>query len=270
MPPTGKSKTPEEFWRALLTGGDTDIPLREARNMFGFLPGHTRCKFCNAPFDGAFAPVLRLVGRGPSRLTTQFCEQCQELAQKHIGGAEVEVTLLFADVRGSTTLGEQMSPVEFSQLISRFFSATSHVLLDTHAWVDRLVGDQVIGMYLPYFVGPRDVNIAIDAARKLLHVTGHGQAAGPWIAVGVGIHRGTAFVGTVGSQDGVTDITVLGDIANVSARLSSAARAGEILVSEDAYQRTGLSQAVEQRSLELKGKSAPMAVRVLTCGVPVS
>lgn len=258
-----KDKTPEEFWRDLLTGATTDIPIREARHVFSLLPAHARCKFCNAPFDGMFAPVLRMAGRGPSRLTLQFCEQCQALAQQHIGGAEVEVTLLFADVRGSTRLGEQMKPAEFSQLISRFFAASSRALLDTHAWVDRLVGDQVIGMYLPYFVGPNHVQTAISAARQLLHATGHAEAGGPWIEVGVGVHSGTAFVGTVGSRDGVTDITVLGDVANVAARLSSAARTGEILVSEEAFRSAGLTDAFDQRSLELKGKSQPMMVRVI-------
>ncbi len=259
----GRAKTPEAFWRDLLTGATPDIPLREVRHIFSFLPGHPRCKFCNAPFDGVFAPLLRLVGRGPSRLTLQFCEQCQAVAQEHIGGAEVELTLLFADVRGSTRLAEEMKPAEFSQLISRFFTASSRVLLDTHAWVDRLVGDQVIGMYLPYFVGPNHVQTAIGAARQLLHDTGHAAVGGPWIEVGVGIHSGTAFVGTVGSREGVTDITVLGDVANVAARLSSAARTGEILVSEEAFRGAGLTDAFDQRSLELKGKSQPMLVRVV-------
>ena len=244
------------------------MPLRESRVILGALPGHARCKFCNAPFDGAWAPILRIVGKGPSRLTQEFCQQCQVLATQHIGGAEVELALLFADVRGSTTLGERMRPGEFSQLIGRFFSASSHVLLDTHAWVDRLSGDQVVGMYLPYFVGAHHVRVAIEAAKELLHVTGHDEPGEPWIKVGVGIHCGTAFVGTVGSKDGVTDITVLGDVPNVTARLSSAARAGEILISEDAFKRAGLADALEQRSLELKGKSQPMTVHVLRPSAP--
>ena len=57
---------------------------------------------------------MRVIGRGPSRLTSQFCKQCQVTASKFIGGAEIEVTLLFADVRGSTSLAEQMSTSEFS------------------------------------------------------------------------------------------------------------------------------------------------------------
>jgi len=126
----------------------------------------------------------------------------------------------------------------------------------------------VVGIFLPYFVGPKHVQAAVDAARKLLHVTGHGEPGGPWIEVGVGVHYGTAFVGTVGSKDGVTDITVLGDIPNVTARLSSAAAAGEILISDEAYKRAGLPEILELRSLELKGKSEPFSVRVLRQAVP--
>lgn len=260
---TRKIRTPEEWWRGLLTGEDRAMPLRESRLILGALPGHARCKFCNAPFDGAFAPVLRLVGKGPSRLSQEFCQQCQSLATQHVGGAEVELALLFADVRGSTKLGERMRPAEFSQLIGRFFTATSHVLLDSHAWVDRLVGDQVVGMYLPFFAGPHYVRVAIEAAGELLRATGHYSPGGPWVEVGVGVHSGTAFVGTVGSEDSVTDITVLGDVANTTARLSSAAAAGEILISEEACQRAEVTGAMEQRSLELKGKSQPMNVYVL-------
>jgi adenylate cyclase len=161
-----------------------------------------------------------------------------------------------------------MKPAEFSQLIGRFFSASSHVLLNTHAWVDRLAGDQVIGMYIPYYVGLHHERTAINAAQALLHATGHDEAGGPWIEVGVGVHCGTAFIGTVGSPDGATDITVLGDVPNVAARLSSAASAGEILISEDAYRKVDPSLAGEKRLLDLKGKSQPMTVHVLKPSAP--
>ena len=268
MPRTQKARTPEEWWRGLLTGENRELPLRESRYVFSMLPGRARCKFCTAPFDGPWAPLMRLLGKGPSRLTHQFCKQCQSLATQHVGGAEIELALLFADVRGSTRLGEQMKPAEFSQLIGRFFSASSHVLLDSHAWVDKLVGDQVIGMYIPFFAGPDHVHTAIDAAKELLHATGHDDPAGPWIEVGVGVHSGSAFIGTVGSIEGATDITVLGDVPNVAARLSSAAGTGEILISEHAYKSAELLGALEQRSLELKGKSQPMTVYVLKPSTP--
>ena len=166
-------------------------------------------------------------------------------------------------MRGSTSLAEQMSPSEFSLLISRFFAVTSKVLLRTHAWVDRLVGDQVVGMYIPYYTGHNHQGAAIGAAKDLLRRTGHDDDAGPWIPLGVGVHTGISFVGTVGSHDSATDITVLGDAPNVAARLSSAAGPGEILISEDTYTGTGLELDLEKRTLELKGKSEPLAVRVL-------
>jgi adenylate cyclase len=180
-----------------------------------------------------------------------------------LGGAELELTLLFADVRGSTKLGEQMKTTEFSQLISRFFSVSSHVLLNSGAWLDKLVGDQVIGIYVPYFVNHQPEQVALDTAKKLLHATGHDSPEGPWIQLGVGLHSGPTFVGAVGSPNGAIDITVLGDVANVAARLSSAAAAGEILVSEKVAKKSHLPTNVEKRSLELKGKSEPMQVSVL-------
>jgi adenylate cyclase len=172
--------------------------------------------------------------------------------------------LLFADVRGSTSLAEKMSASEFSQLISRFFGVASKVLLRSRAWLDRLVGDQVIGMYIPFYVGESHQRAAVEAGKDLLRLTGHDEPDGPWIPLGVGLHSGTAFVGTVGSSDGATDITVLGDVPNVAARLSSAAGPGEILMSDDIYSTAGLVSDLEERTLELKGKSEPLAVRVLS------
>jgi len=156
-----------------------------------------------------------------------------------------------------------MSPSDFSVLISRFFAVTSKALLRSRAWVDRLVGDQAIGMYIPYYVGEDHERAAIEGAKDLLRRTGHADAGGPWIPLGGCIHSGVAFVGTVGSADGATDITVLDDAPNVAARLSSAAAPGEILISDGSYKKAGLDPSLEERTLNLKGKSEPPSVRVL-------
>jgi adenylate cyclase len=171
--------------------------------------------------------------------------------------------MLFADIRGSTTLAERMSPAEFGKLISRFFAVASDVIINSQALLDRLVGDQVIGLYLPGFAGQEHKSLAIQAAQELLRATGHGSAAGPWIPVGVGIHTGVAFVGSVGDAGIATDITVLGDAANTAARLSSNAAAGEILISENAVDSDLKTEHLETRRLELKGKSQPVNVYVL-------
>ncbi len=173
--------------------------------------------------------------------------------------------MLFVDARGSTTLAEQMSATEFSRLMNRFYTAATEVLIKTDAFIDKLVGDEVIGLYVPLFTGPNHARAAVQAAQELLRVTGHSDKKGPWLPVGVGVHTGIAFVGTVkGAEHTVSDITALGDNVNITARLASQAGAGEALISDAAYAAAGLNLGtLEQRQLELKGKSESVSIRVL-------
>jgi adenylate cyclase len=203
-----------------------------------------------------------LTGRDVSTMSPNYCDMCETFARTHPGGAEIELTLLFADVRGSTTLAEQMRASEFGRLMNRFYGAANRVLIDSDALIDKLVGDEVIGLYLPFL--ENGAASAIQAARDLLAATGHGDPDGPWVDVGAGVHTGTAYVGAVGSDETVTDLTALGDTVNVTARLSSLARGGEILISDDAFAVAGLDLGpLERRELELKGRGAPLGVRVL-------
>ncbi len=95
-------------------------------------------------------------------------------------------------------------------------------------------------------------------------MTGHDDPDGPWVPVGAGVHTGNAFFGTVGSNEGVTDVTALGDAVNASARLASAAATGELLVSEAAISAAQWDvYGLEERDLELKGRSESMKVRVI-------
>jgi len=204
-----------------------------------------------------------MIGKGPSSLTPQLCNQCYGLTSQHIGGTEVELTMLFADVRGSTPLAASMSPMAYSALISRFFGVANEVFIRSDALLNRLVGDQVIGLYVPGFAGSNHPGKAIHAAQKLLHETGHDSPDGPWLPIGVGIHTGVAFLGSVGSYEQAVDIAVLGDPPNVTARLSSSAAIGEILIGEQAYAPDLNLEGLEKRQLSLKGKSQPINVSVM-------
>jgi adenylate cyclase len=158
-----------------------------------------------------------------------------------------------------------MSPTEFSKLINRFYNTSTQVMIQTDALIDKIIGDQVAAMYVPGFAGPEHARRALEAAQQILRATGHARPEGPWIPLGVGVHTGTAFVGSVGSEDGTSDITVLGDAANTAARLSSSARQGEVLISDAAYRSAGLDFGeLEKRHLALKGKSEPVLVHVLS------
>lgn len=251
----------DEKWYQMLTEGDTNI--RRARRFLSLLPSSPRCKICNSPFKGVGGTLMHIMGRDQSRYNPRFCEPCSQF--ENPGGAEVVLTMLFADVRGSTTLAEQMSPLEFSQLVNRFYLAATDVLVRTDAMVDRLVGDEVVGLYLPGMAGPEHPRKAIEAAQNLLHRTGHRDRKGPWLPVGIGVHMGLAFVGVVGgAEGGPKDFTALGDNVNIAARLASEARQGEILISDATYAAAGQDLGdLERQQLELKGKQEPVEVRVL-------
>ncbi len=252
------------WWRALLTGDNPALPFRRLRHLFGLMPANPRCKFCHAPFEGVGKPVMRLIGKSPSRLSPQLCMQCEHFARHIPGGAEIELSMMFADVRGSTRLAETMSPYEYSQLINRFFVMATEILVKTRGWADRLVGDQVVGLFIPGFAGPQHARLATAAALELLSLLGHADPDGPLLPVGAGVHTAVAFVGAVGTAGGATDITVLGDAPNTAARLSSSAAAGELLVSRSTWDELEMDDSgTEVRLLDLKGKSDPLEVFVL-------
>jgi adenylate cyclase len=172
--------------------------------------------------------------------------------------------MLFADVRGSTALGGERAISEYTALIKKFYRISSDILIRHDALVNRLMGDQVIGLFVPRLTGSKHARRAVEAALEILRATGHEKSHGPWIQVGVGVHSGEAFVGSVGTGEGVTEIAVLGDNANKAARLSSNAAAGEVIVSEEAIASAGLSgKRMETRKLNLKGIAEPMEVRIL-------
>ncbi len=254
----------EAGWRSFLERGEFKGEIRQ-RRFFQYVPSERRCKFCNAPFHGPAGFLVKvLLDKGPSRHNPRFCNACENFAVKNLGGAEIELSMLFADVRGSTTLAEQMSTTEFSRLISRFYKVATDVMVHSDAMVDKLIGDEVTGLYAPGFAGPDHARVAIEAAKLLLTLTGHLDEEGPWVPVGAGVHTGEAFVGAVGSEQGLTDITALGDGPNTASRLASAAGLGEDVVSEDAAKAAGLdTSGLESRNLELKGKSEPVAVHVI-------
>jgi adenylate cyclase len=252
----------EAMWRELLTGKGAGFDRGRRRNRR--VPGTPRCKSCLIPLSGPFSRVMRMFsGLGPSAMNPNYCNKCETFLRTHPGGAEIELTLLFADIRGSTRLAEQLTTGEFGALLNRFYDAANRVLIDNDALVDKLVGDEVIGLFLPA-IGPEHPQKAALAARDLLLATGHGDPDGPWVPVGAGVHTGTAYVGAVGSQATVVDFTALGDAVNVTARLAGVAAAGEVLISESAYglAREGVGD-LDMRKLEVKGRDAPIDVRVL-------
>jgi adenylate cyclase len=169
-------------------------------------------------------------------------------------------------VRDSTGLAERMRPAEFRRLMDRFYAAAFGVLVAHDAFVDKFVGDEVIGIFVPALTEALHAREAVDAGLELLAATGHGSDE-PWVPVGIGVNTGVAYVGAVGTEEHV-EFTALGDEVNVTARLATAAGTGEMLVTDAAVRAAGLPDgSPEHRTVALKGKSEPMTVAVLSLAV---
>jgi adenylate cyclase len=250
----------EAAWRAILSGDVSG--LNRLRAVLGRIPGAPRCKLCLAPLSAPGNVILRPFGFGPSKLNRRLCRACFRTVDRHPGGAEVELSLLFADVRGSTSIAERTAPLEFSKLISRFYGVAARVVDARDGLVDKFVGDEVVALFVPGFAGEDHASRAVDAARDLLRETGN-DGGDPWVPVGAGVHTGVAFVGRVGQGD-ACDFTAVGDAVNTTARLASQAAAGEILVSKAAAEASALDVSeLEARRLTLKGKDEMIDAVVL-------
>jgi adenylate cyclase len=249
-----------EMWRRVLTG---DLgQLKYFRAVLGRIPAGPRCKLCAAPLKAPGSLLLKPLGFGPSKLNRRLCRACFRTVDKKPGGAEIELSLLFADVRGSTALAERIPAQEFSQLISRFYGTAARVVDEWDGIVDKFVGDEVVALFVPGFAGEDHASRAVEAARALMRATGN-DGGESWIPIGAAVHTGVAYVGRVGEGD-ACDFTAVGDAVNTTARLASSAAAGEILVSAAAADAGALDTTeLETRTFDLRGREEAVAVWVV-------
>ena len=254
--------SPEEV-RLFMTGEHPGFAGQ--RNKFKHLPSDPRCKICAAPFGGLGGLALRPLGFGRSS-NPALCMKCTvELGKAGMTGVEIPCTMLFSDVRGSTALGERMRPSEFRAFLGQFYRLATRAIVDNDGIVDKVVGDEVIGLFFGGISGPDHTGAAIRAALQLADAAARDDAtsAGP-IPVGTAVHTGDAFVGATGPAGTVEDFTALGDCVNATARLASAAGPGEVLVSVAAAMASHTpTDGRERRTLDLRGRVEPIEVVVL-------
>ena len=148
----------------------------------------------------------------PSRKNPNLCSRCCDALPA--GGSEVDVAILFADVRGSTALGRRGAATDFAALLNRFYIAATQTLLRHDAVIDKLIGDEVMAFFVRGISGPDYRSRAVQAGMDLFKAVGYGSDEGPWLELGVAVNAGVAFVGNVGGS--VVDFTALGDPVNVS------------------------------------------------------
>jgi adenylate cyclase len=216
------------------------------------LPSDPRCRLCKAPYGGVGGRVMRRFGYGPSRKNPGLCNTCFEMAP--MGGVEMEIGVLFADVRGFTATAHSMSSDGVAALMNRFYGSATKVL-SRSAIIDKLVGDEVMALYVPNLLSDGFEDDMLRDAADLVALSE--------VGLGIGLDVGRAYVGNVGAGE-VKDFTALGDVVNTAARLQSAAQAGQVIVSERLFGRLSRPPAAARSAmLELKGKPEPEPARLI-------
>jgi adenylate cyclase len=255
--------TPEKV-RSVLAGESPGLVSQ--RRAFLRIPSPPRCKLCAAPFGGLGGFVFRHAGYRQSAGNPALCTRCiNVLRKRQMTGVEIPVSLLFSDIRGSTAMGERMRPADFHAFLDRFYRLASNSIVAHDGIVDKVVGDEVIGLFFGGITGAHHPAAAVAAAIDLAEQAAHaGSARSGSIPAGTAVHTGEAFVGATGPGTTVDDFTALGDVVNITARLASAAIAGEVIVSVAAAQAAGMAtDSLERRTVEIRGRTEPIEVVAL-------
>lgn len=153
-----------------------------------------------------------------------------------LGGVNQTITVLFADIRGFTSIAEHAPPEKIVALLNKYFSAMTDIIFAHDGTLDKYIGDGLLALFGAPTSRPQDAGNALNAAvamqRRIIGINKELREEGfKEIGVGIGLHTGEAIVGYIGSERR-SEYTAIGDTVNTASRLESKALAGEILISD--------------------------------------
>lgn len=153
-----------------------------------------------------------------------------------LGGVNQTVTVLFADIRGFTSISEKEKPEKVVSLLNRYFSVMTDIIFEHGGTLDKYIGDGLMAIFGAPTAGFEDALNAVKAAvtmqKKIAQLNAELSAEGyENIAIGIGLHTGEATIGYIGSERR-SEYTAIGDTVNLASRLESNAAGGQILMSE--------------------------------------
>ena len=182
-----------------------------------------------------------------------------------LGGVNQYITVLFADIRGFTSISETADPEKIVGLLNRYFSVMTEVIFEYGGMLDKYVGDGLLAIFGAPKVGPDDADNAVRAAIAMqesladLNKQFVAEGIAP-IAVGIGLHTGEATIGYIGSEKR-SEYTAIGDTVNLAARLEASAAGGEILISDATSRGIGEDLSLERlEPLTVKNRIRPVNV----------
>lgn len=180
-----------------------------------------------------------------------------------LGGKRAEITVLFADIRGYTSLSERLSPEQLVTVLNRYLSTAADAVLAHEGTIDKFLGDAIMAWFNAPLPQPDHTLRAVRAALDMQNTINSLQSELPpeyHLLFGTGIHFGEAILGLVGNEKRL-DYTAIGDSVNTAKRLQENASAGQILISAEAFSLVSEKVIVKHVSpIVAKGKRQPLQV----------
>ena len=190
--------------------------------------------------------------------------------QPQAHGGEQYVAILFADIRGFTSISEGKLPYDVVFLLNRYFRATGHAIEAAGGRVDKFIGDGVMAIFGLEQEPQVACRQALDAARRMalalddLNEAMSGDLDQP-LRIGIGLHAGPTIVGQMGYER-ATQLTAIGDTVNTASRLETLTKefGVELVVSQELLDRAGIDLAAyERHDVEIRGRQERLAVRAV-------
>ena len=180
-----------------------------------------------------------------------------------LGGVEQEVCVLFSDIRGFTSMSERMEPSKVVKLLNSFFDKMIDVVFKYNGTLDKIIGDELMVLYGAPLKKADDILNAVKTAKEMFTTLDQFnvkmlEEGYPKLNIGIGINYGKVICGNIGSEQQM-NYTVIGDTVNLASRLCSAAKPGEIIISDSVYKNLDDTIGFSlNEKLSLKGKKQPV------------
>jgi len=209
---------------------------------------------------------MKFMHKERNKRNPNYCNACDKFLAAFPGGADVQLSIVFVDVRESTKAAEHLDPAVWGGITKKFYDAVCNVFYRTDGFVMDVIGDEVIAIYPPGFCGPEHAKKAIEAVHQLLAERMPKLPDGTPLQIGIGVNTGLSYVGSsIAVPHRLDDVRIFGDSMNTAARLTDSAGPGEALIAEAAWKAAGydVTPDVEERQVIAKGKERPIAAMVV-------
>ena len=248
-----------ELW-ATIFGPGGHPALSKQHWLHRKLPRDPRCRLCLVPFSGLGGWIMGKRGKAPSSRNPHYCAACDGFLEAFPGGAEVEMSVLFVDVRGSVGAAETMPPADVSARINGFLERGTALITAHDGFIMAFYGDCIVAVFPPGFCGEGHAQKAIAAAKALCRIEGDDP-----VPLGVGVHTGPVYIGTVQAARGLfRDVSIFGHAVNICARLAANAPPHSAVISADCFTAAGQQVPEEAENYTLKGASEGVRAAVVT------